>query len=67
MPSKTIMIVLSSLLLLFGNHLTAADKIQKQVSKEIAKLQKSKKPSISKGTLRNGTLANSIELATPEG
>ncbi|MCM8537028.1 MAG: penicillin-insensitive murein endopeptidase [Lentisphaeraceae bacterium] len=59
--------LLMCVLLIFGHQLTAADSIQKKVSKTIEALQKNKKPSISKGTLRNGTLKNSIELATPEG
>lgn len=56
-----------AIFLVFGTQLYSADSSQTKVSKTIEKLQKSKKPSVSKGTLRNGTLTNSVELTGPEG
>ena len=41
--------------------------LQKQISTEIEKLLKSKKPSVSQGILHKGTLTNPAELAAPEG
>ncbi len=41
--------------------------LKKQLTAKIERLQKSKKPSISKGRLTEGTLAHPAELAAPEG
>lgn len=60
-------ISLISTLLVFGQSLYGAESSQKKVTKTIEKLQKNKKPSVSKGTLTKGTLKNPVELKAPEG
>ena len=71
---RTLVLGLAVLTVSCGAHSDAANEdkkpstdLQKRVSAEIARLRKSKKPSVSQGRLTKGTLSHPAELAGPQG